>query len=105
MKYIAKVKFPNEPGNELVKDPQFGMKMKQLLDDVKAEAAYFGTIDGCRGCYVVVTLNDPSQMVQIGEPFFLWLNAAIEFFPVMTPEDLNNASSYFATAIQKWGNK
>lgn len=103
MKYIVKVKFPNDPGNELVKDSQFGMKMKQLLDDVKAESAYFATIDGCRGCYVVVNVNDSSQMVQIAEPFFLWLNASVEYIPVMTPTDLNNASSYFESAIQKWG--
>ena len=98
------MKFPNEPGNELVKDPQFGMKMKQLLDDVNAESAYFATIDGCRGCYVIVSVNDSSQMVQIAEPFFLWLNASVEYIPVMTPADLNNASKYFETAIQKWGN-
>jgi len=104
MKYLAKIKFPNEPANELVKDPQFGMKMKELLEDVNAEAAYFSTIDGCRGCYIVVNVTEPSQMVQVAEPFFLWLNATVEYSPVMTPVDLNNASKYFETAIHKWGN-
>ena len=65
MKYILKVKIPNPYGNELLKNPQFGMKMKEVLEEVKAEAAYFTTIDGCRGGYVVVNMNDASEIPAI----------------------------------------
>jgi hypothetical protein len=103
MKYIMKIRIPNDHGNSLIKDPQFGAKMQQALTEVRAEASYFGTIDGCRGAYVVVNMNDASQMVEIAEPFFLWLKADIDFFPVMTPQDLANASGYMEKSVKKWG--
>ena len=102
MKYILKVKIPNPYGNELLKNPQFGMKMKEVLEEVKAEAAYFTTIDGCRGGYVVVNMNDASEIPAIAEPFFLWLNADIEFVPVMTPQDLAKAGPSIEAAAKKW---
>ncbi|MDP4291213.1 MAG: hypothetical protein Q8908_09040 [Bacteroidota bacterium] len=104
MRFIAKIKFPNEPGNDRIKDPEFGIKMKQILEEVKAEAAYFTTIDGCRGVYLVVNLTDNNQLPLVAEPFFLWLNATVEYFPVMTPQDLNSATAYIDAASRKWGN-
>jgi len=70
---------------------------------VKAEAAYFGTIDGGRGGYIVVNMNDASQMPALAEPFFLWLGADIDFIPVMTPEDLAKAEPAIGEAVKKWG--
>ncbi len=49
MRYIMKVEMPMGPGNVALKDPQFGQKMGQLLAEIKAEAAYFTTINGNRG--------------------------------------------------------
>ena len=104
MKYIMKVTMPNEPGNLRIKDPQFGKKMQEILADVKAEAAYFATICGSRGCYLVVNIDDASQMPAKAEPFFLWMNADVEFIPVMTPEDLGKAGPALEAAVKKWGN-
>lgn len=92
-----------EKGNAATSDPQFGEKMHGLLGQIKAEAAYFTTICGQRGAYIVVNLNDPSEMPGIAEPFFLWFNADIDFFPVMTPEDLAKAGPAIGAAVQKWG--
>jgi hypothetical protein len=102
MKFIMKAKIPNPYGNELLKDPQFGIKMKQVLDEVNAEAAYFTTIDGCRGAYIVVNMSDASEIPKIAEPLFLWLNADIDFIPVMTPHDLAKAGPSIAEAVGKW---
>ena len=102
MKYIMKIRFPNEKANSRLKDPKFGMKMKEILTDVKAEAAYFTTICGDRGCYVVVNLDNASQMAMVAEPFFHWINADIDFLPVMTPEDLEKAGPMIETAVKKW---
>jgi hypothetical protein len=104
MKYIMKVQIPNPYGNELLKDPQFGTKMQKLLEEVKAESAYFTTIDGCRGGYVIVNMNDASEIPRIAEPFFLWLNANIDFIPVMTPQDLAKAAPAIEEAARKWAN-
>jgi hypothetical protein len=46
MKYIMKMRIPMERDNEVIRDPQFGHKMNDLLAEVKAEAAYFTTING-----------------------------------------------------------
>jgi hypothetical protein len=103
MKYIMRVSMPGETANEKIKDPQFGMKMKEALTEVKAEAAYFGTICGNRGGYVVLDINNASEMPAKAEPFFLWLNAEIDFYPVMTPEDLAKAGPAIESAVKKWG--
>jgi hypothetical protein len=103
MRYILKFSFPIEPGNSALSDPKFGAKMQKLLTDIKAEAAYFTTINGQRGAYVVLQMNDASQIPGIAEPFFLWLKADIEFIPVMTPEDLMKAGPSIESAVKMWG--
>lgn len=97
-----KVRIPNEFGNDLLKDPKFGPNMKTLLSDAKAEAAYFSTFDGCRGAYVIVNLEDASQMPAIAEPFFVALKAKVDFYPVMTLEDLAKAGPAIEAAFKKW---
>ena len=103
MRYIMRVRIPMERGNEAIRDPQFGQKMSEVLGEVKAEAAYFTTLDGQRGAFVVVNLNDASEMPAVAEPFFLWLNADIDWFPVMKPEDLGKAGPAIGAAVKKWG--
>ena len=104
MKFIMKIKMASgEAGNDLLKDPLFGKKMHDLLTDVKAEAAYFTTICGSRGAFVVVNLDDASQIPAVAEPFFIWLKAEIDWYPVMTPEDLGKASPAIEDAFKKWG--
>ena len=102
MKYLLRFSIPVEAGNDALKDPQFGSKMKQFLTDVKAEAAYFSAIDGQRGGYVVLSMDDASMIPAIAEPLFLWLNADMEFLPVMTPQDLEKAGPSIAAAVKKW---
>ena len=103
MKFILKVKIPMETGNKRLKDPQFGMKMQQLLAEIKAEAAYFTTIEGCRGAFIVVNMDDASQMPAIAEPLFMWLNAEVCVYTVMKPEDLGKAHDAIAAAVEHWG--
>jgi len=98
-----RVKFPNDTANDVLRDPQFGAKMHDLLDEIHAEATYFTTIDGYRGCFAVVNMNDTSEMPKVAEPFFIWMAAEIDWFPVMTPEDLGRAGSDIAAAYKKWG--
>ena len=103
MKYIMKVSMPGETANLRIKDPQFAAKMQEALTEVKAEAAYFGTICGDRGGYIIVNIDNASEMPAKAEPFFLWLNAEIDFLPVMTPEDLGKAGPAMEAAVRKWG--
>jgi len=98
-----KIRMSIEKGNEALRDPQFGHKMSELLAEIKAEAAYFSTVNGQRGAYVILNLNDASEIPAIAEPFFLWLNADIDFLPVMKPEDLAKAGPAIGAAVKKWG--
>ena len=103
MKYIMKLKMSTDKGNKALKDPEFGHKMGALLAEIKAEAAYFTTICGHRGAYIIVNMSEASEMPAISEPFFHWLDAEIEYLPVMKPEDLAKAGPAIGAAIQKWG--
>jgi hypothetical protein len=103
MKYIMRVSMPGETANARIKDPQFAAKMKEALTEVKAEAAYFGTVSGHRGGYVVVDINNAAELPAKAEPFFLWLQAEIDFYPVMTPDDLSKAGPAIESAVKKWG--
>jgi sugar/nucleoside kinase (ribokinase family) len=103
MRYFIKLRIPIEMGNVAVKDPQFGSKMQQMLKEMKAETAYFTVVDGQRGGYIIVDIDDASKIPAIVEPLFYWLKADVEFFPVMLPEDLAKAGSAIEAASKKWG--
>ena len=102
MKCMMKIRIPNPHGNDMIKDPEFGKKMQKALEEVKAEAAYFTLIDGSRGGYVVVNVDDAAQIPKLAEPFLLWMNAEIDFIPVMTPQDLSKAGPYIESAVRNW---
>lgn len=65
--------------------------MKQILDDIKPEAAYFSERDGKRGGILVVNVDSPSDVPRLAEPWFLTFNAEVEFRIAMTAEDLGRA--------------
>ena len=73
-----------------------------ILEDSKAEAAYFSADGGMRGCFVVVNMDDASQMPALAEPWFLAFNASVEVLPVMTPEDLGRAGPAIENAVKKY---
>ena len=104
MKYIMKVRMPSgDEGNNLLRDPQFGQKMENILKEVKAEASYWTTICGNRGGYVIVNMEDASEMVAKAEPFFFGFKAEVTFSPVMTMQDLAKAGPAMGAAMKNWG--
>jgi len=102
MKFLMKWEMQTEAGNAALEDPKFGDKMEGMLKDLKAEAAYFTTINGHRGCYIVINMDNASQMVAMAEPFFFAFKAKVEFIPVMLPEDLAKGMPAAAVASKKW---
>jgi hypothetical protein len=103
MLFLMTVRIPTEPGNAALRDPAFGAKMHKLLKKIKAEAAYFTTIEGNRGAHIYVKMDDASQIPGIAEPFFLWLHADITFKPVMRPADLAKGEQGIKSAVKNWG--
>lgn len=102
MRFLMKVRIPIDAGNTALRNPEFGHKMQELLTAIKAEAACFTTIDGQRGAYIVINMDDTSKMPFIAEPFFLWLKADVEFLPVMLPQDLAKAGPDIAAIVKKY---
>jgi hypothetical protein len=74
--------------NKAVQDGSLPKILKATMDSIKPEASYFLAQDGCRSCLMVFDLKDPSDIPGIAEPFFLNLNAKVEFSPVMNADDL-----------------
>ena len=103
MRFLMQWEMPTEAGYEALQDPKFADKVQGMLKEMKAEAAYFTTIHGHRGGYIVVNMDDASQMVAMAEPAFFGFKAKVEFIPVMLPEDLAKGMPAAAKAIKKYG--
>lgn len=91
MRFVIKLSVPVEKFNAAVRDGSVGKKIQQILEDTKPEAVYFWEAEGKRGGLLVVDIDRVSQMPAIAEPWFLHFDAAVEFHPCMTPEDLADA--------------
>ena len=91
MRFVVHVSFPPEKFNRAVLDGTVSAKMGKILDEMKPEAAYFCAMDGKRGGFLVVNMNDVSEMARLAEPWFLHFDATVEFLPAMTPADLQKA--------------
>lgn len=91
MRMLMLIQLPLEPFNTHVKKGSVGAKMKQILEDMKPEAAYFSERNGKRGGILVVNVDSPSDVPRLAEPWFLSFDAEVEFRIAMTPEDLGRS--------------
>ncbi len=91
MQMLMHVRFPLDPFNAAVRDGSVGQKIQKILEAIKPDATYFTASGGQRGGTLVVTVDNPSDIPGLAEPFFLTFDAKVEFEPFMTPEDLGRA--------------
>jgi hypothetical protein len=91
MRTMLKVTVPVEAGNKAIQDGSLQKTMTEAAERLRPEAAYFFTEKGLRTALYVIDLKDPSDIPVIAEPFFIGLNAAVEFTPVMNADDLKKA--------------
>jgi hypothetical protein len=98
-----KVNIPVEPGNKAAKAGKLSTTIQSILSELKPEAVYFSDDKGMRTAYIFLELADASQIPEFAEPWFLAFNAAIEFHPVMVPEDLAKAAPAIKKAAKKYG--
>jgi hypothetical protein len=103
MRFMITCRIPVEKGNELAKNGSLGSTIQSILEELKPEAAYFSDIEGARGGYIVVNMDDASQIPAIAEPLFLGLGATIQVHPVMIPEDLDKATPAIEQAARTYG--
>ncbi|CAL9275224.1 MULTISPECIES: hypothetical protein [Streptomyces] len=88
MRVLLKATLDTEKSNEVIRSGKMADLMKETIDHIKPEAAYFGTIDGRRTALLFFDMQDSSQMPPIGEPFFMELNAEVDVCPIMNGDDL-----------------
>ena len=103
MRFMITFRIPPEKGNEMIKNGTLPQTIQTILEDLKPEAAYFSDIEGARGGYLVINMDDASQMPALTEPLFLGLGATIQAHPVMVPEDLEKAGPDLQQVAQKYG--
>jgi len=94
---MLKFTIPIEKGNQAFKDGSLGRTLESMMNKLKPEAAYFAPSDGKRGGMMFFDLAEPSQIIEVAEPLFSNLNAAIELVPVMNGDDLRKGIAKVAT--------
>jgi hypothetical protein len=89
MRTMVKFTIPTtEETNALIRDGSIAQTTERVFGNLQPEAAYFCPIDGKRGGYLVVNMEEESELVTKLEPFWLELGATIETFPVMNMDEL-----------------
>jgi hypothetical protein len=102
MRFMLTVRIPPEEGNAAMKDGSFMPAFQSIVDELQPEAAYFAEIDGARGAYFIINMDDPSQMPAIFEPLYLGLGASVQIDPVFTLDDMPRVTEAVEQAVQKY---
>ena len=103
MRFMITFRIPMDRGNAVIKDGSINDILQSILEDLKPEATYLSDIEGARGGYLVVNMDDASQIPAIAEPLFLGLGATVQVHPVFTPDDMPRAMEGLQQAAQKYG--
>ena len=104
MRTLIHISIPVESGNAAARAGTLGSTMQKILQEMKAEAAYFTTTpSGERGGFIICDLQDSSQIPAIAEPLFLAFNAKLWFHPVMNADDLAKAVPAIDKAVKAYG--
>ena len=103
MRFMFTFRIPIEKGNAMTRAGSLTQTIQSILEELQPEAAYFMEMEGARGGYLVLNMDDASQIPAIAEPLFLGLDATIQIRPVMGAEDLDRATPAIDQATQRYG--
>ncbi|MFD0312021.1 hypothetical protein [Streptomyces sp. NPDC127119] len=93
MRVLLKATMDTERANEAIRSGKMPELMKEALDHLKPEAAYFGALGGRRTALLFLDMRDSSELPAMGEPFFTQFDAEVEVSPIMNGEDLRKGLS------------
>ena len=102
MRFMLTLRVPPEEGNAAMKEGRFMSVFQSVMEELQPEAAYFAEIEGARGGYVVVNMDDAAQIPAICEPLFLGLGATVQIHPVFTLDDMPRITEAIEQARQKY---
>ncbi len=91
MRMMMLVQIPIEPFNTPGQERSHWGEDEADSGRGKPEHVWFSERDGKRGGILIVNVDSPSDVPRLAEPWFLTLNAEVEFRIAMTPEDLGRA--------------
>ena len=104
MRILLSFSMNPEKGDQLIKEGRIGEAMGSIMEQLQPEAAYFTDVEGTRGGFLVVNMEDAAQIPAITEPLFLEVGATVHMQPVMTLEDLRGpAGEALAQIAQRYG--
>ena len=103
MRFLVKARMDVEAANALARAGKLASTIQSIIEDLRPEAAYFVADGGQRTAYLIVDMEDPSQLPAVAEPWFLAFNADIEAQPAMIAEDLEKAGPAIERAVKKYG--
>ncbi|GFO81426.1 DUF3303 family protein [Methyloceanibacter sp.] len=88
MRLMLRFSIPVERGNQARDDGTLGPAMDAIVEQTKAEAAYFLVENGKRTGYIFFEADDQALLPKLNEPMFAALDAAIDIIPALTLDDL-----------------
>ena len=90
MRTMITVSFPVESANRGIKDGSLPRIIGAAMERLRPEAAYFFAAEGKRTALFVADMKESSQIPSIAEPFFMGLDATLDFRPVMNADELKS---------------
>ncbi|CAL9298293.1 DUF3303 family protein [Streptomyces sp. R02] len=93
MRVMIKAMLDTEKANEVLRSGKMPALMRETVERLHPEAAYFGPFGGRRTCLLVLDFQDSSQIAATADPLFSQFDAEVEMTPVMTMEDLEKGLS------------
>jgi hypothetical protein len=87
MRMLLKVQVPADGGSQIPED-EWPNKLKQIMEQLKPEAAYFSPQDGMRTMMIFFDMQEVSMMPVVTKPLFEELDAKVTLSPAMNLDDL-----------------
>jgi hypothetical protein len=103
MRFVLTFRVPPEEGNTAMKDGRFMSAFQSVMEELQPEAAYFTPIEGARGGYLIINMDDASQIPATTEPLCLGMGATVQVHPVVTLDDVPRITESIEQARQKYG--
>jgi len=88
MRLIFRFSIPVRKGNEAASDGTLAQALRELVEKVRPEAAYFHLDDGRRAGTLVFEAKEQFLLAEINEPLFAKLDAKIDIQPAISLDEL-----------------
>jgi hypothetical protein len=102
MHFLTRIAIPNESGNKFIGSKDFSEKMDSLISNMKPEASYFCIANGKRTIYTLINVESSADLPKMVEPFWLTMNAEVEFIPAMTQQEFGKAMPGIKQSVDKY---